>query len=177
MTIKYVLTPQLRLELKKPLGELIKGSFEDTMKTLKKLIEKEKPPTLISVGDIVSKNLTENNFSPKLLIMDNKVMRKDIEPFPLKTKKTLYTENPPGTITNEAEAIIQKALERDEQTKIVVDGEEDLLALIAILYAPENSIVVYGQPREGMVVVKVTQKKKEEIATILKTMESFRKTK
>ncbi|RJS76383.1 DUF359 domain-containing protein [Candidatus Bathyarchaeota archaeon] len=177
MTIKYFLTPQLRLKLKQPLGKLIRGSFEQTMKTFKESIKEEKPPAIISVGDVVSKNLTESNFSPKLLIVDNKVMRKEIEPFQLETEKTIYTENPPGTITNEAAEAIKEAIKTNKQTKIVVNGEEDLLALIAILHAPENSIVVYGQPHEGIVVVKVTQEKKEEIATILKTMEKFRKTK
>lgn len=175
MTVKYVLTPQLRLKLKQPLGKLIQGSFEQTMKTLKDLIEEEKTPTIISVGDIVSKNLIENNIPPKLLIIDNKVMRKKIEPFSLKAEKTVYAENPPGTITIEAFETIYEALRTSQQTKIVVDGEEDLLALIAILHAPEKAIVVYGQPREGIVVVKVTQMKKKEVTEILKTMEVVEK--
>ena len=177
MKIKYVLTPQLRLKLKRPLGKLIQGSFEQTIPKLKKLIEEEKPSRIISVGDIVSKNLMENSFSPSLLIVDNKVMRKEIKPFTLKTEKTIYTKNPPGTITTEASEIIKDSLKTNECTKIVVEGEEDLLALIAILYAPENSLIVYGQPRQGIVAVKATPKKKEEIAVILKTMENFRKAK
>ncbi|MDI6805914.1 MAG: DUF359 domain-containing protein, partial [Candidatus Bathyarchaeia archaeon] len=59
----------------------------------------------------------------------------------------------------------------------IVDGEEDLLTLIAVLYAPQNSFVVYGQPYEGIVVVKVTPEKKAEVSEILKTMETARKTK
>ena len=39
--------------------------------------------------------------------------------------------------------------------KIVVEGEEDLATLPAILYAPPGSVVVYGQPDEGSVLVKV----------------------
>ena len=175
MTVKYVLTPQLRLKLKQPLGKLIQGSFEQTMKTFKDLIEKEKTSTIISVGDIVSKNLIKNNISPKLLIIDNRVMRKKIEPFSLKAEKTVYTENPPGTITSEAFETVYEALRASRQTKIVVDGEEDLLALIAILHAPENAIVVYGQPREGIVVVKITQMKRKEVTQILKTMEVVEK--
>jgi uncharacterized protein (UPF0218 family) len=45
-----------------------------------------------------------------------------------------------------------------------------LLALIVILYASENSIVIYGQPHEGIVVVKVTAEKKSEARTILGAM-------
>jgi uncharacterized protein (UPF0218 family) len=58
-----------------------------------------------------------------------------------------------------------------------VDGEEDLLTLIAILYVPEDSFVIYGQPYEGIVVVKATEAKKEEISGILNSMENPRKAK
>ena len=68
--------------------------------------------------------------------------------------------NPQGTITKEAISAIKDALEKNEHTHIVIDGEEDLLTLIAVYYAPENSFVVYGQPYSGIVVVKVTQQKK-----------------
>ena len=57
--------------------------------------------------------------------------------------------NPQGTITQEAILQSSKPLEKNEHTHIVVDGEEDLLTLIAVLYAPENSFVVYGQPYTG----------------------------
>jgi len=56
-----------------------------------------------------------------------------------------------------------------------VDGEEDLLTLVAVLHAPENSFIVYGQPREGVVIVKATREKKAEVAEILKAMESVSK--
>jgi uncharacterized protein (UPF0218 family) len=58
MAIRYRLTPELRKKLKKPIGTLIRGSFNETMKKLKDLVEKENPPMIISVGDSVSKNLT-----------------------------------------------------------------------------------------------------------------------
>jgi uncharacterized protein (UPF0218 family) len=45
------------------------------------------------------------------------------------------------------------------------------LALCAILYAPENFFIVYGQPGEGIVVVKATKQKKDEVAGILRAME------
>jgi uncharacterized protein (UPF0218 family) len=177
MVTRYRLTPELRKKLKQPIGTLIRGSFNETMKKLKDLVEKENPPMIISVGDSVSKNLTKSNMFPKLCIVDNKVMRKRIQPIALKADKTFYVRNPPATITEEAFATIQEALEHNRRVKIVVDGEEDLLTLAAVLYAPENSFVVYGQPLEGTVVVKVTTQKKKEVTEVLKTMEVFRKAK
>lgn len=177
MTILYNLTPELRRKLKEPIGTLIRGSFAETMNRLKDIIEKEKPPSIVSVGDTVSKNLVESRMFPQLSIIDNIVMRKSIQPIPLATEKTIYVENPPGTIAEEAHTAIQEALKCNNRIKIVVDGEEDLLTLVAVLYAPENSFVIYGQPYEGIVAVKATREKKAEVATMLKAMESVRKTK
>ena len=175
MSAAYVLPSKLRRKLKKPLGELIRGSFNETMDKLKALIKTEKPPCVVSVGDVVSKNLTENQIHPHLLILDNKVMRSNIKPFPLEADEERHVKNPPGTITFKALNAIQEAFKTNHRVKLVVEGEEDLLTLAAILHAPLNSIIVYGQPREGIVVVKATQQKKAEIAEILKAMQSVAK--
>jgi len=176
MEIRYSLTTDLRVKLKQPLGTLIRGSFVETTKKIVNLMEKEHPTRVISVGDTVSKNLSKTIFSPQLVIIDNKCMRKSIQPTALAAERTLYVKNPPATITEEAIAAIQEALRSTQRIKMVVDGEEDLLTLIVIAYAPENSFVIYGQPYEGVVVVKVTSDKKAEIAEILKTMEEGSKT-
>jgi hypothetical protein len=176
MAIAYNLTPELRIKLKKPIGTLIRGSFAETMKIVKDMAEKEKPTVIISVGDTVSKNLVENHVLPQLLIVDNRVMRRNVKPIQLITEKTMYAKNPPGTITEKALEVVQEALKSNCRVKMIVDGEEDLLTLIAVLYSPENSFVIYGQPYEGVVVVKVTPEKKVEVAGILKAMEDVRKT-
>lgn len=177
MDIVYTLTPELRFKLKKPIGILIRGSYAETMKKLLDRIKEEKPSTIISVGDTVSRNIAEKHVLPQLAIVDNKVMRRNIQPIPTKAEKTIRIKNPQGTITEEAITAIRDALKSKCHVKIIVDGEEDLLTLIAILYAPQNSFVIYGQPYEGIVIVKVTPEKKAEVSEILKTMETARKTK
>ena len=177
MVIAYSLTPELRKKLKKPVGTLIRGSFAQTMKILKNMTEKEKSAFIISVGDTVSKNLAENRMFPQLSIVDNRVMRRNVQPVPLTAEKTIHVKNPPGTITEEALEAIQEAIKSNCRVKIVADGEEDLLTLIAVLYSPENAFVIYGQPYEGVVVVKVTPEKKAEVAGILKAMKNVRKAK
>ncbi len=70
---------------------------------------------------------------------------------------------------------IKKAMEEKEHTHIVVKGEEDLLTLVAVLFAPENAFVVYGQPYSGVVVVKVTLERKaraQEFLNIMKVSKS-----
>jgi uncharacterized protein (UPF0218 family) len=42
--------------------------------------------------------------------------------------------------------------------RIVVSGEEDLLALPLFVMVPNGSVVLYGQPLEGMVIVRIDEK-------------------
>jgi len=171
MPIKYNLTQELRVKLKKPLGTLIRGSFAETTMRFSEMVKKERPPSIIAVGDTVSRNLAKNHIPANLSIIDNKCMRRNVQSTPFATEKTFHVKNPQGTITEEAVATVQEALQSSQRTKIIVEGEEDLLTLIAIMNAPQDSFVLYGQPHEGIVVVKVTQGKKTEISELLKAME------
>ena len=170
-----LLTLALREKLKAPLGLLIQGPFDETMKKLKELIEKDRPSMVISVGDSVSENMMKHGISLQVLIVDNKVMRDPIQPIVADADQTLHLKNPPGTLTEEAWTVTRKALSGKGRTKMLVDGEEDLLTLVAVLCAPENSIVVYGQPAEGIVVVKVTGKTREKMHRIVDAMEQSSK--
>ena len=172
MRVVYSVPPEMRLKLKKPIGKLIRGSFAETMKSLKEIAANENPPCIISVGDTVSKNLSDSGFFPKLSIIDNLAMRKNIQPVLLKADRTVHTRNPQATITDEAIEAVRQALSSPNRVRIVVEGEEDLLTLIAVLYAPENSYVIYGQPHEGIVMVKVTKEKKQEVSMLLNAMET-----
>ena len=150
---------------------MVEGPFEKTMERLKDRIKKEKPVKIVSVGDIVSRNMVEHGISVDVLLVDNKVMRKPIQPIKVDTDQTLCAANPPGTITDEAWTAIRRALEQKGRTKVVIDGEEDLLTVAAVLSAPEDSLVVYGQPLEGIVVVKVTEETREKMQHIVDSME------
>ena len=172
MTIAYTLTPELRIKLKEPFGSLIQGKPEETMGKLKDIVEKEKPPRIISVGDVVSSNLHKHNIHPQLTIIDNISLRNQPMPEEDAVEKTVYVDNPQGTITQEAILAVKEALDENEHEHIVVRGEEDLLTLIAVLYAPENAFVVYGQPYSGIVVVKVTSERKALVQEFLNAMKS-----
>lgn len=161
----------MREKLKEPLGVLIRGSFEETMKELGRMIDKEKPVKIVAVGDAVSENMMKHGFHPHILIVDNKVMRNPIQPIKIETHFTLYVKNPPGTLTDDALKTVKEAMKQTRHTRIVIDGEEDLLTLAAVLNAPNGSFVVYGQPHEGIVVVKVSEQKKREIQGIVDSME------
>jgi len=160
MTAAYVVTPELLLKFKDPFGMLVQGSFLETMTKLENIVDKENPPMIISVGDTVSRNLHKYKIAPQLSITDNQSMRRRLQPEIFPKKRIVRVKNPQGMITQEAINEIEKAFQSKEQVQIVVDGEEDLLTLIVVLNAPLNSLVIYGQPNKGIVVVKVTPQKK-----------------
>lgn len=176
MTVAYEVTPELRVKFKQPFGVLIRGSFEETMAKVKAVVDEEKT-RIVSVGDRVTRNLHEHGINPQLSIIDNKCMRRKLPPEKFIAEKVGHVNNPAGTITEEAIAAIREALENNKHVHIIVDGEEDLLTLVAVLYAPENSLVVYGQPYKGIVMVKVTPAKKAEADEFLKAMKTVRKAK
>ena len=171
MILIRLLTNDLRVKLKSPLGILLKGSFNQTIKEFEKIVKITKPQMIISVGDALSEALLEYDIFPKVLIVDYKVMRKPAVQLVAKGYETAILKNDSGTISDEAWAAVESAIERDRKVKIVVEGEEDLLALVAIISAPERSVVVYGQPNEGMVVVEVTSEKKKEMKKIVDAMD------
>jgi GTP-dependent dephospho-CoA kinase len=172
MTTVYTITSELRLKLKEPFGNLIQGTPEETMAKLKEMVKKEKPSGIISVGDIVSRNLHKHDLHPQLTIIDNISLRDQPVPNEDFVEKTVYVDNPQGTITSEAIMAVKEALESSEHIHIVVQGEEDLLTLIAVLYAPIGAFVVYGQPYLGIVVVKVSSERKAKAQEFLNAMKS-----
>lgn len=177
MSIAYSLEQDLREKLSQPFGILITGSPEEALRELKSLVNRKNPAKIISVGDMVSRNLHEHNMVPQVAITDNKCMRKEIRKKIFPGKSVIRVTNPQGTITQEAITAIRESLTSPKEVQIVVEGEEDLLALIVIQYAPENTLVVYGQPNQGIVAVEVTPEKKAETEAILKAMKTVRKAK
>lgn len=174
MPTSYVVTPKILAKFKEPFGTLIYGSVSQTMEQLRCIVEEDKPTKIISVGDMVSRNLHKYDIIPQVSIFDNQTKRVKIEPHIFPNKEILQVKNPQGKITQEAINAIQTALQSSTQSQIVVEGEEDLLTLAAAVYAPENALIIYGQPDQGIVVVKVTAEKKGEAQKIWKEMKTIK---
>ena len=168
-----VLTPELRKELKVPLGLLIRGSFRHTTERLKEIVDEKKPEKLIAVGDRVSGNIIGGSIRLDVAVVDTKVMRKPVRPVSFKMDKTYRVGNPPGTLTDESWQAMAEAIRHNGRVRVLVEGEEDLLTLAAVLSAPEGSIVVYGQPRSGIVVIHVTEATKDRFRRIVERMEQM----
>lgn len=165
-----VLTREQRKELKKPIGALVKGAPTETMRELAATVQNEKPVLVISVGDEVSSNMLKYGIQLHVMIVDNKIMREKTKPIGATGFDVVEVENPAGTLTPNAWRAVQQAVSNTQPTRILVDGEEDLLTLVAILEAPQGSLVVYGQPREGVVVTRVDKSTKQRVSRIVDAM-------
>lgn len=156
--------------MKKPFGKLIKGNEKDVARLLKENLALQKPNMVITVGDRVTSTMNSIGVTPKLFIYDEKTKRAIVSKADFKCAKALNVKNPAGMLTEEALNLVKLALKSNVAVGLKVEGEEDLLTLPVILYAPMGALVAYGQPDEGIVLVKVTKNRKESVEKIMKKM-------
>src|SRR5918999_1547254 len=140
--------------LKKPFGSLIKQ--EDISKeNIFYFIKDSK--MIITVGDATTEKILSFDLMPNLAIIDGierRIKKSELEMANL--KNTYLT--------------IKKILFEKEQAIIFIDGEEDLLALPVFALAPLDSIVFYGQPLEGIVMVKINDEIKKKSSNLIKSI-------
>ena len=72
--------------------------------------------------------------------------------------------------TEKSIEIIKKAFEMTPPIRLTVNGEEDLLVLPVCIHAPKNSVVLYGQPNKGLVLVEITAEIRNKAQTLLDMM-------
>ena len=163
-------------ELKKPLGKLILDS-DITENRIKKEIESIKHK-IITVGDRSTERLVSFDIYPDLAIIDGVERRQEkdtiLDDRMTGQKAKNFTKiscfNPAGTITIEAFNKIRYALTGDKDVILRVIGEEDLLTLPACYFAPNDSLVCYGQPLEGLVLIKVNDPVKRKAKELMKSI-------
>ena len=162
------LSDDLRDQLKNPLGNLIIDNDPNKENIIKKISAES---VIITVGDRTTENILQLGLKPQIQIIDGLEKRNQrIVPVDDTINTNLSCRNPPGEITEESMQIIKKAFSSESPVRILVDGEEDLLVIPVCIYAPENSIVMYGQPNEGLVIVTVTPEVRAKVQKILDTM-------
>jgi len=148
----------------------VAGTVDECSTALKHTIATEKPRLVVLVGDTVSRTIVQSGIRADVIVVDNRERRSKAVYFKHSGRNTFTATNPPGTITTEAWKTIESAIGKPNSL-VVIDGEEDLLTLVAILAAPTGSVVVYGQPGQGIVIVRVTHGKKDEVRRVINQME------
>ncbi|MEF8835611.1 MAG: DUF359 domain-containing protein [Candidatus Thermoplasmatota archaeon] len=150
-----------REELKRTLGPVVEGELPE------RFIEKN---PIITVGDVVTDTLLEQGIRPDVGIVDGKTQRNDYEFREWDEEETIKLKNPPSLIKKEAWTTIKGAIEREEKVMIFVEGEEDMLSLVAIALCPHGGLVIYGVPEEGMVINEVSEDVKAKTWEIINKM-------
>ncbi|MCS7368213.1 MAG: GTP-dependent dephospho-CoA kinase family protein [archaeon GBS-70-058] len=166
---KLILDRTYEDKFKQPYGILIEGRLEDILQGLTNVISEFKPRLKITVGDYVTKFFIIHGIPIDVAIIDFNVERKSFQYDPKPYfKKIFKVVNPPGTIFASSWLTIQYAISIEEPSLIIVDGEEDLLALPCVLCAPLNSAVFFGIPHRGLMFVPVNFEAKNYAFKLLK---------
>jgi GTP-dependent dephospho-CoA kinase len=166
------ITPKMRLELKEPFGRLMdEAKFFTQLPRLRGSL-------LISVGDITTLMLLDKKTQPDIAIVDfvckrrpiNAGQKKEIEDF---DAKIIELNNPPGQITKGLVEGIDRALgiAKSGKAKIYVRGEEDLAVIPAAMKSPMGTVIVYGQPDDGIVFLKLDSQLKQRAEKYYSEME------
>ena len=162
------LPDSLREQLKIPLGILLPESQANKENIQKHLSENS---YIITVGDRTTEKMIEFDLIPSLQITDSQEKRTKREPPKLANATELTVDNPAAEITPQSIEIIKKAFTMKPPIRLSVNGEEDLLVIPVCIHAPENAVVMYGQPNEGLVIVKITPEIRNKTQTLLDSME------
>lgn len=162
------LPENIRDQLKIPFGTLIQEQ-ETTKENILKHIPRDS--FVISVGDATTEKLVGFGIVPSLQIVDAQEKRIKRElPRAGEINTNLSCTNPAGEITDQSIEIIRQGLNSKPPVRIVVNGEEDLLVIPVCIHAPENAIIAYGQPNEGLVIIRLNDKIKKKTKSILDLM-------
>ena len=140
-------------ELKTPSGQLYTGPEDMPEVAMSSAIEDLLPGSVIAVGDVSVATLLSMEFTPDIGVIDGMTKRQELsEKVDISGFDSLISaESPAGQITPSMIHAIETALHNDSTICIEVDGEEDLAPMIIHLLAPIGTNVLYGQPRQGVV--------------------------
>ncbi len=128
-----------------------------------------------AVGDMVSHTLREAGVKPCIVVLDGKTerraYRRGLEEM-LGGRETVAVENRAGSIEHDAlETMLE--LGSEENVAVMVEGEEDLLAIPLAIGMPPGGIVAYGQPGEGVVLMPVDRYLKSFLENYLARMKPY----
>jgi len=145
-------------------GDLLTGSPGENVQSVLGIIRSTRPPKVLVIGDFTLNAFLEAGYRPDAGIFDCRSMR---APVLSSLKATDRIVNHAGEITDEAVLTIKRIMRRKRPSLLLVDGEEDLLSLPSILNSPKGSLVIYGIPSRGMMVIAVDQKIKKRIKKLV----------
>ncbi len=175
-----ILPDTLKRQLRIPLGRVFPSVFNKKTTLCGGLVDNHSIRgcnNIVAIGDIVCYVLKHSGVTPTLSLIDGKTQRKALNDDILchiLEKDRCNALNRKGTIEKKTVEALMKLLNMGHNKaprQMFIEGEEDLLTLPAILFAPLGYCVWYGMRDRGCVCVKVTEKKKEKVYNILSQFE------
>ncbi|HJN57482.1 MAG TPA: GTP-dependent dephospho-CoA kinase family protein [Nitrososphaerales archaeon] len=163
----YSLPKILRDRLKHPSGKLIKNSKVNTNNLKGEFTSKA---LIVAVGDATTETLLSLGFIPNIEVVDGREMRITRKLPKSNYESLIKVKNPHSCLTEESLQAVSDALSEKMPVRIFVDGEEDLLALPIMASYPIGTIVVYGQPRIGLVFNCLDLEIRKSVITMLNMM-------
>ena len=151
-------------KLRDPFGELVldhevsKDRIRDVTSGAKKVV---------TVGDTTTERLVSFGIIPDIAVVDGMERRTKSSRQINYRAREFSCANPSGTISKEAIEVLAQAVIENERSRVIVSGEEDMLAVPLFYMLPVGSVVLYGQPLEGIVAVKITQSKQKEAKDLM----------
>ena len=167
MRREYRLPEELRARLAAPLGMVY--SSEDARGPEFESLVRSAPMT-ITVGDRVTDTLSAIGRTPDVQVVDGVERRVKRAVPSVPYARLIRVKNPAGVLTGEAIAGMKQAFLGKKPVRVQVEGEEDLMAMLAIAMAPISAFVFYGQPGVGVVAVKANAIAKSRNRAILAKM-------
>jgi len=144
-----LISPAVKL-LREPIGICIFDEAPKSIKKLRVVSESLDLGVLATVGDVVTLNVIKYWRVPNIAIIDNRTLRDrkidTLSAISVLFKDIIRLHNEPSTIGDRSFDSIETATRLVEQGRnvlLVVDGEEDILALLLILNL-KRGLVVYG---------------------------------
>lgn len=117
-------------------------------------------PLVVTVGDRVTETVQRLGRTPDVQVVDEVERRVRRTAPDVPYVKLFRARNPAGTITCDAVRSIGLAFAGEKPARVLIEGEEDLLALPAAVAAPIGALLYYGQPGKGVVVVAIDERAK-----------------
>jgi len=163
----YRLPEDLRTSLASPLGTVYSAE-EAKGPDFERLVRSA--AMTITVGDRVTDTLGAMGRTPDVQVVDG-VERRVVRAVPtVPYARLIKVKNPAGMLTEDAIAGMKSAFLGKKPARVQVEGEEDLMAILAIAMAPVSATVFYGLPGIGVVVVKADAMAKSRNRAILSQM-------
>ncbi len=129
---------------------LFKEPFGVLYQSIEEILPLIEGKHVYTVGDVVTHNLQRKGITPAVAVIDGFTMRSPCNRLPAIHGESIQVKNPAGTLTDELICALERAVKNPPCT-IVVEGEEDLAVIPLVLTANDGSIILYGQPRKGVV--------------------------